>query len=106
MALPEIADAKRDAARGPTHIAQAARAMALCGVEPRVAVGGAFADGERIRVGLQSVQSPNAGMYCSRLLAAGAIAGTARPAICASRAGFPGSRRSPVRPRTASANRP
>ena len=56
--------------------------------------------------GCSSVQSPNAGMYCSRLLATGAMVGAAIPSICALRAALPGSRRSPVRPRTASANKP
>ena len=53
MALPEVADAECDAARWTTDITQATRAMALCGVEPGVAVGGAFADRERIRIRLQ-----------------------------------------------------
>ena len=53
MALPEIANAESDAARRASHVPQAARATALRRVEPRVAIGGALADGERIRVGLQ-----------------------------------------------------
>src|SRR5687768_17154019 len=53
MALPEIADAERDSAGGTAHVPQAARAMALSRVEPGVAIGGAFADGERVGVWLQ-----------------------------------------------------
>ena len=46
MALPEVANAEGDAARGAADIPEAARTMALRGIEPGMAVGGALADRE------------------------------------------------------------
>ena len=78
MALPEIADAESDAARRASHVTQAARATAL-----RRQSSHAWPSAVRLRMvkelalGCSSVQSPKAGMYCSRLLATGAMAGAA-----------------------------
>ena len=56
MALPEIADAERDAAGRTAQGPKPARSMALASIQPGVTVGGALADGERVGVRLQ--QSP------------------------------------------------
>jgi hypothetical protein len=91
---------------GPTEVAESAGAVAAAlssqawpsPVRLRMVKESAF--------GCDSVQSPKRGTYCSRSCTAGAMDGTAWPSICACRAAAPGSRRRPVRPRTASPNKP
>ena len=108
MALPEIADAEGDAAR---RARRRTRGRSRGGPAPLSSH--AWPSAVRLRMvkefafGCNSVQSPKAGMYCSRFVGHGRDGGHGAARRSAPRArGLPGSRRRPVRPRTASANKP